>query len=45
MYQAVYFIHAVTAEAASSKERLEKRKLRKVKASERLAEVWMAHIF
>lgn len=45
MYQAVYFIHDVTAEEASSKEKLEKRKLRKVKASESLAEVWMIHIF
>ena len=39
MRQAVYSIHGVTAEEASSKEKLEKRKLRKVKASESLAEV------
>lgn len=45
MCQAVYSIHGVTAEEASSKEKLEKRKLRKVKASESLAEVWMIHIF
>ena len=38
MCQAVHFIHGVTAEEASSKEKLEKRKLQEVKASESLAE-------
>lgn len=40
----VLIIHHVTAEEASSKKKLEKRKLLKVKASENLAKVWMIYI-
>ena len=40
----VLIILHVTAEEASSKKKLEKRKLLKVKASENLAKVWMIHI-